>query len=99
MNDSRAAALPFQWNPDVVRRLDQDVEWALTSNPTGAAEIAGLLLGKSDPGIEVIDCQPVFLMQERDRAYVLTGPGKREFERTVAAFRSNPERELETGSI
>jgi hypothetical protein len=51
-------------------------------------------LGKSDSGIEVVDCQPVFLMQQQDHAYALGGPGRREFERAIADFRSVPEREL-----
>jgi hypothetical protein len=70
------------------------VEWALTSNPTGAAEVAGVLLGKSDSTIDVMDCQPVFLMREQDHAYALTGPGRREFERTLDALRSTPNGEL-----
>src|SRR5690242_14705577 len=60
------AVRQLRWSPDVVRRLYEDAEWALTSNPTGAAEIAGLLLGKSHSTVEIIDCHPVFLMHERD---------------------------------
>ncbi len=89
-----AVAPRFRWSPDAVRRLVEEAEWALTSNPTGPAEIAGLLLGKSGPIIEIIDCHPVLLMLERDHANALTGPGKLEFERTMAAFRSNTEGEL-----
>jgi hypothetical protein len=83
-------ARPFRWSPDAVCRLDQEAEWALTSNPTGAAEVAGVLLGKIGATIEITDCRPVFLMHPRDHAYALTGPGKREFERTTAAFQSIP---------
>ncbi len=90
MNRSSGAERPFRWTSEAVRRLYQDVDWALTSNPTGAAEIAGVLLGKSGSIIEIIDCQPVLLMQERDHAYALTGPGRREFERTIGALRSIP---------
>ncbi len=83
-------ARSFIWNSDTVRRLDEEVEWALTSNPAGPAEIAGVLLGKTGPPIEINDCHPVLVMQERDYAYALAGPGKREFERTIASFQSNP---------
>lgn len=78
----------WRWSPDAVRRLDADVEWALTSNPTGAAEVVGVLLGKIGPTIEVMDCQPIFLMQPADRSHALAGPGRGEFERTIAAFQS-----------
>jgi len=77
-----------------VRRLYEDLEWALTSNPTGAAEIAGVLLGKVDSTMDIMDSLPVFLMQEQDHAYALAGPGRREFERTLAAFPSSPEAEF-----
>lgn len=77
-----------------MRRLYEDVHWALTSNPTGAAEVAGVLLGKTDSMTDIMDCQPVFLMQEQDHAYALAGPGRREFERTMGAFRSIPEGEV-----
>jgi hypothetical protein len=91
MNLSAESAPRFRWSPDVVRRLDEDVDWALASNPTGAAEIAGVLLGKIAPIIEITGCQPVFLMQPRDHAYALSGPGKSEFERMIAGFQSIPE--------
>ena len=91
---SYVIARPFRWSAQAVHRLYEEVQWALTCNPTGAAEIAGVLLGKSDSGIEVVDCQPVFLMQQQDHAYALGGPGRREFERAIADFRSIPEREL-----
>jgi hypothetical protein len=91
---SYLVARPFRWSAQVVHRLYEEVQWALTCNPTGAAEIAGILLGKSDSGIEVVDCQPVFLMQEQDHAYALGGPGRREFERAIADFRSITDREL-----
>ena len=94
INYSCGDVRPFQWSPDAVCRLDEEVDWAFTSNPTGAAEVAGVLLGKSSPTIHVTGCQPVFLMHPTDRAYALAGPGKREFERTIAAFRSNPENGL-----
>jgi hypothetical protein len=81
----------FRWSPDAVRRLDEDIEWALTSNPTGTAEIAGVLLGKFGPTIEITDCQPLLLMQPTDHAYALAGPGRDEFERTIAACQSIPE--------
>ncbi|MGI8962161.1 MAG: hypothetical protein ACR2IV_20865 [Bryobacteraceae bacterium] len=81
----------LRWHPDAVRRLDEDVEWALTSNPTGAAEVCGVLLGKVGPTIEITDSQPVFLMYPRDHAYALAGPGRGEFERTITAFQSTPE--------
>lgn len=84
-------ARPFRWSPDAVRRLDQEAEWALTSNPTGAAEVAGVLLGKIGATIEITDCRPVLLMHPEDHAYALVGPGKREFERTTAAFQSIPQ--------
>jgi hypothetical protein len=92
-NFSSGRTHPFRWSPDAVRHLYEDVEWALTFNPTGAAAIAGVLLGKSDSTIEIMDCQPVFLMQEQDHAYALGGPGRREFERTMAACRSRLEGE------
>ncbi len=86
MNSLSRDVRPFRWSPDAVRRLDEEVEWALTSNPTGAAEIAGVLLGRSGPTLEITDCQPVLLMRPQDHAYALAGPGRREFERTTAAF-------------
>ncbi len=82
------AGRSFRWSSDAVRRLCEDVEWALTSNPTGTAEVAGVLLGKISPTTEITDCRPVFLMRPRDHAYALTGPGKREFERVTAEVRS-----------
>jgi hypothetical protein len=88
ISSSSESAGVCRWSPDAVRRLDEEVEWALTSNPTGAAEIAGVLLGKSGPKIEITDCQPVFLMHPPDHAYALTGPGVCEFERAKAAFPS-----------
>jgi hypothetical protein len=91
MNLSSESAPRFQWSPDVVRRLDEDVNWALTSNPTGAAEIAGIVLGKIAPTIEITGCQPVFLMQPSDHAYALSGLGRSEFERIIAGFQSIPE--------
>jgi hypothetical protein len=91
---SRPIGRSFRWSAEAVHHLYEEVQWALTCNPTGAAEITGVLLGKSDSSIEVVDCQPVFLMQEQDHAYALGGPGKREFERAIADFRSIPEREL-----
>jgi hypothetical protein len=91
---SSVIARPFRWSAEAVHRLYEEVQWALTSNPTGAAEVTGVLLGKSDSSIEVVDCQPVFLMQKQDHAYALGGPGRREFERAIADFRSIPEREL-----
>jgi hypothetical protein len=91
MNLSLGNAPRFRWSPDTVRRLDEDINWALTSNPTGAAEIAGVLLGKITPSIEITGSQPVFLMQPRDHAYALAGPGRSEFERMIAAFQSIPE--------
>lgn len=82
----------FRWSREAVRRLDEEVEWALTSNPTGAAEVAGVLLGKKGfTTTEVTDCQTVFLMQPGDHEYALSGPGRREFDRTIAAFKSNPD--------
>jgi hypothetical protein len=78
----------------VVRRLDEEVEWALTSNPTGPAEIVGILLGQSGRPIQIRDCQPVFLLREGDHEYALTGPGRREFERKMAEFRWTPERSV-----
>ncbi len=84
---------PFEWNQDVARHLDEDAAWALTSNPTGAAEVAGVLLGRIST-VEIVDCLPVLLMQEQDRANALSGPGKREFERAIAQFRSAPEGDL-----
>ena len=71
---------------DVARKLDDEAEWALTSNPTGAAEVAGLLLGNPGPIIEISDCEPVLLMQKQDHAYALNGPGSLEFKRMMAAF-------------
>lgn len=71
---------------DVALRLDNEAEWALTSNPIGAAEVAGLLLGNSGPIIEINDSEPVLLMQKADHAYALTGPGSLEFKRMMAAF-------------
>src|SRR5437763_16957315 len=65
MNSSPVGAGAFRWSPDAIHRLDDEVQWALTSNPAGAAEIAGILLGKSGPPVEIADCHPVFLMQER----------------------------------
>ena len=91
VNGSRGGIGRLRWNPDAIRRLDQDIEWALTSNPTGAAEVAGLLLGKIGSPMEITDFKPVFLMQPRDRAYALAGPGRKEFERTIAALQSIPE--------
>ena len=88
------AARPFQWNMDAVRRLAEDAAWALTSNPTGVAEVAGLLLGKVGSSVEILDCQPVCLMREQDHGFALAGPGRREFERAIAWFRSIPESEL-----
>ncbi len=86
-----STAPKFRWSPNAVRRLDEDINWAITSNPTGAAEIAGVLLGKVSPTIEITGCQPVFLMQPPDHAYALAGPGRSEFERMIAAFKSIPE--------
>ena len=80
------ARLGVDLSPAVVRRLDQEAEWALTSNPTGAAEVAGVLLGKRGQIIEISDSEPVLIMQQRDRAYALTGPGSLEFRRKKAAF-------------
>jgi hypothetical protein len=71
---------------DVLRRLNDEAEWALKSNPTGAAEVAGILLGNCGPIIEIGDSEPVLLMQEQDRAYALTGPGSLEFKRMMATF-------------
>jgi hypothetical protein len=93
-NFSSGAARPLRWTPDAVHRLYGDVDWALKSNPTGAAEVAGLLLAKSDHTVEIVDCQPVFLMQEGDHPYAIAGPGRREFARALAAVRSIPEDEL-----
>jgi hypothetical protein len=94
VNVTGGDARPFRWSPDTVRRLYEDVEWALTSNPSGAAQVAGIFLGRSDSAVEILDCHPVFLMKERDHTYALAGPGRREFERTIAAFKSNPKGEL-----
>lgn len=94
LNGSPRASAPFRWTPDAVRRLCEDVEWALTSNPTGPAEVAGLLLSKRDQAIEIVDCEPVFLMQKRDHAFALEGPGRHEFQRKMAALRSLPHAEL-----
>ncbi len=88
---SLETAPSFRWSADAVRQLDEDVAWALTSNPTGPAEVAGILLGKSGPTLEITDCQPVLLMNPLDHAYGLAGPGKREFERAIATFRSAPQ--------
>lgn len=85
---------PFRWGSGAVRRLYEESEWALTSNPAGAAEVAGILLGKTGPTTEITDCRPVFLIHPSDHAYALTGPGKREFERVTAAIRSLPEEGL-----
>src|SRR5207248_10068843 len=94
MNPADGAARPLRWSPDVVRRVDEEIEWALTSNPAGPAEVAGILLGQTGPSIQIRDCQPVFLMRERDRAYALGAPGRREFERKMAVFQSIPERSV-----
>ncbi|MFL6351058.1 MAG: hypothetical protein ACJ74Z_04295 [Bryobacteraceae bacterium] len=91
MQSSSAGVRRFRWSPDAVRRLDEDIEWALTSNPTGTAEVAGVLLGSIGPISEITDCQPVLLMQPKDHAYALAGPGRSEFERAIAAFPSVPE--------
>ena len=88
------AGARFRWSAEVVRRLDEEAEWALTSNPTGAAEVVGILLGQSGRPVQIRDCQPVFLLRERDREYALTGPGRREFERKMAEFRWIPERSV-----
>ena len=88
MNPSGVDATRLRWDPEAVRRLDEDIEWAITSNPTGSAEIAGILLGKIGPTLEITDCKPVFLMQPRDHAYALAGPGKEHFKSTIAGFRS-----------
>ncbi len=87
-----AAPLGVNLFLDVARKLDDEAEWALTSNPTGAAEVAGLLLGNAGRIIEISDCEPVLLMQKLDHAYALTGPGSLEFKRMMAAF-SAPESE------
>jgi hypothetical protein len=92
-NPSLGGVSRFRWSPDAVRRLDEDIDWALTSNPAGEAEVAGVLLGKVGPTIEITDCPPVFLMQPPDHAYALAGPGRCEFERTIAAFQSIPDGE------
>lgn len=94
MNLASDGASPFQWNQDAVRRLAEDAAWALTSNPSGTAEVAGLLLGKSGSSVEIVHCHPVCLMREQDHAYALTGPGRREFERAIASFQSIPEGEF-----
>lgn len=73
-----------------MRRLDDEAEWAFASNPTGTAEIAGVLLGRSGPTLEITDCQPVFLMHPQHHGYALAVPGRREFERTTAAFPAIP---------
>lgn len=84
----------FRWNRNAVRRLEEDAAWALTSNASGAAEVAGVLLGRCRSPVEIEDCKPLFLLQQRDHDYALSGPGKREFERAIAQSRSNPEGEL-----
>jgi hypothetical protein len=94
VNPGSGAARLFRWSPDVVRRVDEEIEWALTSNPAGPAEVVGILVGQTSPSIQIRDCQPVFLMRERDRAYVLGAPGRREFERKIALFESIPERSV-----
>jgi hypothetical protein len=90
---SSGATRTLRWTPDAVRHLYEDVKWAQKSNPTGAAEVAGVLLGKSDSSDEIVDCQPVLLMQEQDHAYALGGPGRREFDRAITMARSSPENE------
>jgi proteasome lid subunit RPN8/RPN11 len=89
-----AARARFRWSADVIRHLDEEVDWALTSNPTGPAEIAGILLGQSGRHIQIRDCRPVLLLRKQDHEYALTGPGRREFERKMAEFRWIPERSV-----
>ena len=86
-----AARARFRWSADVVRHLDEEVDWALTSNPTGPAEIAGILLGQSGRHIQIRDFRPVLLLRKEDHEYALTGPGRREFARKMAEFRWIPE--------
>jgi hypothetical protein len=92
-NFSSGATRTFRWTPEAVRHLYEDVQWAQKSNPTGAAEVAGVLLGKGDSSDEIVDCHPVLLMQEQDHAYALGGPGRRGFERAIMAVRSSAENE------
>ncbi|MFL6354814.1 MAG: hypothetical protein ACJ74Z_23590 [Bryobacteraceae bacterium] len=84
MNSFSEPTGEIRWNPDAVRHMDADVEWALTSNPSGPAEVAGLLLGKPGPPFAIIDAQPVFLIRPSDRGDALIGSGKRLLERTIA---------------
>jgi hypothetical protein len=80
------AAVGVNLSLNVVRKLHEEAEWALTSNPTGAAEVAGLLLGNPGSVIEINDSEPVLLMRTLDHPYALTGPGGLEFKRMIAAF-------------
>src|SRR5436305_2220945 len=84
----RAFVPRVRWSSDAMRRVSQDVEWARHSNPSGAAEIAGLLLGKPGFVTEILDCEPVFLVSESDYAEAFARAGKRRLQRAVAALES-----------
>src|SRR5436309_8318266 len=80
-----------RWNPDAVKRLSGDVEWAHKSNPTGPAEVAGLLVGRMGPVNEILDCEPVFLIPEHEYAAEFTRAGKSQFQRALAAIEATVE--------
>lgn len=84
------AALAVNCLSAVVRQIDEEADLALTSNPAGAAEVAGVLLGSYGPIVEITASEPVLLMQERDRAYALAGPGSIAFKRMKTASREAP---------